>query len=113
MSDPKKTSPRKPDPDPPVTAQAPVSEADANAGHAEASTATQAVEVLDAEVAELGTLRRRQVILIVVADELDPAFGREDADPVADRPLGAETSLVLEPLGELPAGVHPSRRPRD
>jgi hypothetical protein len=43
MSDPKKTSPRQPDPDPPVTAQAPVSEADA--GDAEATTATQAVEV--------------------------------------------------------------------
>jgi ATP-dependent Clp protease protease subunit len=46
MSDPKRTSPRKPDPDPPATAQAPVSEADANVrGDTDATLASQPVGV--------------------------------------------------------------------
>jgi ATP-dependent Clp endopeptidase proteolytic subunit ClpP len=50
MSDPKKTSSRKPDPNPP-TAQAPVHDADPDAGDADAMTASHAVEVARPEPA--------------------------------------------------------------
>jgi len=50
MSDPKKTSSRKPDPDPP-TAQAPVHDADPDAGDADAMTASHAIEAAQPEPA--------------------------------------------------------------
>ena len=51
MSDPKKTSSRKPDPDPPATAQVPVHDADPNAVDADGITASHAVEVARPEPA--------------------------------------------------------------
>ncbi|HEX2177720.1 MAG TPA: hypothetical protein VHG70_17600, partial [Nocardioidaceae bacterium] len=68
------------------------------------------VHALDAQVAELRSRRRRQAVRLVVAEELRVALGREHAQPLADGVLAPQPGPVLEPIGELRAGVDAPRR---
>jgi len=96
MSDPNKTSPRKPNPDPPATAPAPVAEADANAHGDDATAGSHPAEAVEPAVALEGTSAPQTAAVASGPAGADQGLAHQPARPAPPAPAPQPTAQVID-----------------
>jgi ATP-dependent Clp protease protease subunit len=96
MSDPHKTKPRKPDPDQPATAQAPVSEADANTEGDDASSGSHPAEAAQPAPAPEGTSAPQTAEVTSGPGGADQGVAHQQARPAVPAAAAQPTAQVID-----------------